>query len=150
MGRVGLRVLASLRYLLGLRKASRAFVSTDVPVGCLICHRCCRRSYRSQDAPRRHRLAEQIDTIRIRLGGSPVLGRTNEPVPPKPPRMHWRRYDRLTGELGELEAALRELEEVRKHIVEQQLDAAHRRALRKLAPAYEQLARLEERAQRSW
>jgi hypothetical protein len=95
------------------RRVSRAFITTAVLAGTLICHRCAGVRYRSQDAPLAPRLAERADSIRVRLGGSSVHGRTGEPAPAKPPRMHWRTYDRLTTELLELEVLLKELERVR-------------------------------------
>jgi hypothetical protein len=55
------------------------------------CRTCNRLSYASQRERRPDRAQRRANKIRVRLGGQAGLGE----IPPKPPRMHARTYDRL-------------------------------------------------------
>jgi hypothetical protein len=69
----------------------------------LVCRRCARVRYPSQVAPQppHAKKVARAQAIRTRLGGTPELwGR----VPSRPKGMHHRTYDRLVGELTEIEA----------------------------------------------
>lgn len=59
------------------------------------CRHCLRLVYESQRESSGDRGLVKAQRIRQRLGGS---GNMMEPFPPKPPRMHWRTYDRLREE----------------------------------------------------
>jgi len=56
------------------------------------CRHCYRLAYASQSEIPRNRNLSQAQKIRMRLGGSPSVF---DPFPEKPPRMHWRTYERL-------------------------------------------------------
>src|SRR6266851_498436 len=56
------------------------------------CRHCCRLVYASQQESPRFRSISIARRIRIKLGGSASLA---DPFPQKPPRMHWRTYQRL-------------------------------------------------------
>jgi hypothetical protein len=94
------------------KRVSRAFITTNRPAeGMLVCHRCAGARYVSQDSFPEARLEVRSQGLRARL-------RSNtgpyEPIPEKPPRMHWRTYNRLKDELVIVEdelARLREEEE---------------------------------------
>ena len=59
-----------------------------------ICRRCARLTYTCQAENRSRRATRRARKVRERLGGGPnVL----LPLPPKPPRMHWRTYARLVA-----------------------------------------------------
>src|SRR5262249_21057874 len=74
----------------------------------LACRLCLRLTYPSTRETQFHRLIRRAQVLRHRLGGSTNLF---NPPPGKPPRMHWRRFDRLFRQLvkveGEFDAAVR-------------------------------------------
>jgi hypothetical protein len=69
----------------------------------LVCRRCAKMRYPSQVAPQppHAKKVARAQAIRTRLGGKPELG---GPVPWRPKGMHHTTYDRLVGELTEIEA----------------------------------------------
>jgi hypothetical protein len=56
------------------------------------CRQCCGLAYASQSRQPWERSLTGAQNIRMRLGGSASV---YDPFPEKPPRMHWRTYDRL-------------------------------------------------------
>lgn len=70
------------------RRAGRLFYGD----GWAGCRRCLRLAYPSQNESPRDRWMRRASKLRERLGGS---GSNLEPIPDKPPRMHWRTYARL-------------------------------------------------------
>lgn len=88
-------------------RVSRAFITTNPPAqGMLVCHRCAGARYESQDSFPQARLEERSDGLRVRLRSN---SGAYDPIPEKPPRMHWRTYDRLKEELVAVEHDLAQL-----------------------------------------
>ena len=56
------------------------------------CRHCYELAYESQQEPIRMRGLIKAQKIRMRLGAKPNVF---DPFPEKPPRMHWRTYERL-------------------------------------------------------
>jgi hypothetical protein len=81
------------------RQCARLFLSNAN----LVCRRCAKLRYPSQVAPQppHAKKGARAHAIRTRLGGKPELG---GPVPSRPKGMHHKTYDRLVGELTEIEA----------------------------------------------
>jgi len=77
------------------RRVAKLYIG-DSPV--FACRRCHALVYASQREGTGTRALQRAQKIRERLGGSSNL---LEPFPEKPPRMHWRTYDRLR-ELAEI------------------------------------------------
>jgi len=101
----------------------RAFIERYAPVGALRCRRCAHIRYKSQARLSAiERLIERIDAIRMELGGEPAGGVLRTPVPRRPPRMHWRTYDRL---IVELYAREDDLADAREELVARALDRAY-------------------------
>jgi hypothetical protein len=65
----------------------------------LRCRRCTGLRYQSQFESKRWRLDGRASKLRMRLGGSPSL---RDPFPPKPARMRWVTYRRLTDRYFDL------------------------------------------------
>ena len=57
-----------------------------------LCRGCLGLAYRSQQVPPMRRVQIRQERLRARLGG---FGEPGEAFPEKPPRMHWRTYERL-------------------------------------------------------
>lgn len=64
------------------------------------CRQCHGLAYESQREDRSGRLLLKRDKIRARLGAEPGMGELD-----KPPRMHWRTFNRLAEAAGEADAA---------------------------------------------
>jgi hypothetical protein len=81
------------------RRCGRLFLSN----ASLVCRRCAKVRYPCQVAPQppHAKKVARAQAIRTRLGGKPELG---GPVPSRPKGMHHTTYDRLVGELTEIEA----------------------------------------------
>jgi hypothetical protein len=72
------------------RRAAILYAGGDL----FACRHCYRLAYASQSESPRNRYLSQAQKLRMRLGGSPSL---IDPFPDKPPRMHWRTYERLAA-----------------------------------------------------
>jgi hypothetical protein len=81
------------------RQCGRLFLSNAN----LVCRHCAKVRYPSQVAPQppHAKKVARAQAIRARLGGKPELGGR---VPSRPKGMHHQTYDRLVGELTEIEA----------------------------------------------
>jgi hypothetical protein len=64
----------------------------------IVCRTCAGMTYVSQSQSREERRRTKIEAIRARLDCH-----SNRGVPLKPPRMHWKTYERLRAELRQLE-----------------------------------------------
>lgn len=67
----------------------------------LLCRKCCGLVYETQRVCYGLRCLRKAKTIRIRLRAA--LTSWRDPIPPKPPGMHWKTYERLAGEVADLE-----------------------------------------------
>jgi hypothetical protein len=85
-------------YLSCRKRVARLFLVSEF----LVCQRCAGILYPSQAEPQtRHvRTLARAQAIRAQLGGRP---RSGAPFPPKPPRMHQTRYERLRSQVLQIE-----------------------------------------------
>jgi hypothetical protein len=68
----------------------------------LLCRRCSGLGYFSQLEDRMERLWRRMRAIRLRLDPTEDRGAPYDPLPPKPPRMHWQTYERLRSRYYDL------------------------------------------------
>jgi hypothetical protein len=66
-----------------------------------VCRHCSELVYRSQRQQPYQRALSRAQTIRIKLGGT---GSMSQKFPDKPPRLHWRTYERLSAKAEEAAA----------------------------------------------